>query len=130
MEIKCGCSSNCCCTNDNIKCDCDIIHEKEVNNVKSNLIDNTKIVSLVTLYKMFADQTRLKILLALEIERLCVCDISNVLNMTKSAVSHQLKVLRENNLVKFEKVGKNCYYTLADNHIKKLIDIALEHVEE
>lgn len=130
MENKCGCSENCCCTNDNAKCDCDIIHQEQVGNVKKNLLGNEKTIKLATLYKMFSDQTRLKILLSLEIERLCVCDIANVLNMTKSAVSHQLKVLRENNLVKFVKEGKNCYYSLADDHVKKLIEIALEHVME
>lgn len=130
MENKCCSSNTCCCTNDNAKCDCDIIHQNEVNKVKMNLLDNDKTIKLSNLYKMFSDQTRLKILLSLEIERLCVCDIANVLNMTKSAISHQLKVLRENNLIKFSKEGKNCYYSLADDHVKKLIDIALEHIME
>lgn len=111
-------------------CDCTIIHQKEVCEVKQKLLSTDEINDLVLLYKVFSDETRLKILLSLEIETLCVCDIANVLDMTKSAISHQLKVLREFNLVKFDKVGKSCYYSLADDHVKKLIDIALEHVEE
>lgn len=111
-------------------CDCNIIHHEQVGKVKESLLINHKINDMVLLYKMFSDETRLKILLSLEIEKLCVCDIANVLDMTKSAVSHQLRVLREVNLVKFEKVGKSSYYSLADDHVKKLIDIALEHVEE
>ncbi len=130
MKNKCGCGETCCCSVYNAKCDCDIIHKEQVDKVKKNLLNSNDTNDLVNLYKLFADQTRLKILLALEIEELCVCDISNVLNMTKSAVSHQLKVLRENNLIKFNKIGKNCYYTLADDHVKQVIDIALEHIKE
>ncbi len=128
---KCGCNNtSCCCMSDDIKCDCAILHHDSVEKVKNNIIDNDKITSIVNLYKVFSDQTRLKILLALEIEPLCVCDIANVLNMTKSAVSHQLKVLRESNLVTFDKKGKSSFYTLSDDHVKKLIDITIEHIEE
>ncbi len=130
MEKKCCGTNSCCCTNENIKCDCSIMHIEQVTNVKNNLIKEDKFSNLLNLYKLFSDQTRLKILLALEIEPLCVCDIANVLNMTKSAVSHQLKILRENNLITFDKKGKNCYYYLADDHVKKIIDIAIEHIEE
>ncbi len=129
MECKCG-IGECCCSNDNIKCDCAVIHFEEVKKVKENLLNIDKTNKLTNLYKLFSDTTRLRILLALEIEPLCVCDVANVLDMTKSAVSHQLKILRENNLVKFDKKGKSSYYSLADDHVKKIIDIALEHVEE
>lgn len=118
---------NCCCIN-KIQCDCDILHADAVNNVKNTIINDETILKLCNMYKILSDNTRLKICLALEIEKLCVCDIANVLNMTKSAVSHQLKVLRENNLVTFSKVGKNSYYELADEHVKQIIDITLEHV--
>ncbi|MFI3329279.1 MAG: metalloregulator ArsR/SmtB family transcription factor [bacterium] len=117
---------SCCCNN--IKCDCNILHHDAVENVKNNMIKKETIVKLNNLYKLFADETRLKIMLALEIESLCVCDIANVLDMTKSAVSHQLKVLRENNVVTFDKKGKSCYYKLADDHVKSLVDLALEHI--
>ncbi|MFI3329562.1 MAG: metalloregulator ArsR/SmtB family transcription factor [bacterium] len=119
-----------CCTDDKAKCDCAIIHHNQVENVRNNIFNDEKIIKLSNLYKVFSDQTRLNILLALEIETLCVCDIANVLNMTKSAVSHQLKILRENNLIKFDKKGKSCYYFLADEHVKKIIDIAVDHIEE
>ncbi len=125
-----SCKDKCCCNDDNIKCDCDIMHHAQVENVKNNILCTEKVNNLSNLYKVFSDQTRLKILLALEIESLCVCDIANVLNMTKSAVSHQLKVLRDNNLIKFDKKGKSCYYFLADDHVKKIIDLAIEHLEE
>lgn len=129
MTNKCCNGNDCCCTNDKIKCDCAIIHHEQVTKVKENLLDEQKTIKLVNFYKMLADQTRLKILLALEIEPLCVCDIANVLNMTKSAVSHQLKVLRENNLVSFDKEGKNSYYSLTDSCVKKIIETAIFHIE-
>ncbi|MFI3251909.1 MAG: metalloregulator ArsR/SmtB family transcription factor [bacterium] len=122
-------SSKCCCTNENAKCDCAIIHKTEVDNTKENMLNEEKISKVVSLHKVLADQTRMKILLALSIEQLCVCDIANVLDMTKSAVSHQLKVLRENNLIKFTKSGKNCYYSLTDSNVNKIIDITIEYIE-
>ena len=80
--------------------------------------------------KILSDSTRVKIVSILDKNELCVCDICNVLNMTKSAVSHQLKNLKEVNLVKSRKIGKEVWYTLADEHIKKLFEIALEHISE
>lgn len=123
---KCCCGESCCCTNDSIKCDCAIIHKEQVDNVNNNILNNENVNNLCELYKVFSDPTRLKILLALEIERLCVCDIANVLNMTKSAVSHQLKVLREKDLIKFDKEGKNSFYSLANDNIKEIIKVTLK----
>lgn len=132
MNCNCGCNCNtiCKCSKDNKCCDCSVINVEKVNKVKENIIDNNLNIKLSNIFKIFSDQTRLRILTALEIEELCVYDIANVLNMTKSTVSHQLKILRENNLVKFNKVGKTSYYSLADEHVKLIIDIALEHVNE
>ena len=88
------------------------------------------IFDLAEFFKVFADSTRMKILWALHESELCVCDIAVVLDMTKSAVSHQLKYLRDANLVKFRKEGKIVYYSLSDNHVKKIFEMALEHLEE
>ena len=85
---------------------------------------------LADFFKILSDSTRVKIVSILEANELCVCDICNVLNMTKSAVSHQLKNLREMNLVKCRKVGKEVWYALADDHVKKVFDVALEHIRE
>lgn len=80
-------------------------------------------------YRIFADPTRLKILFTIE-EPMCVCDIARVLGMTKSAVSHQLKVLRQSNLVRYKRSGKNIFYSLSDEHVKVIIEYALEHIKE
>ena len=82
------------------------------------------------IFKVFGDSTRTKILSALFEHELCVCDICAVVGMNKSAVSHQLKVLREAKLVKFRKNGKEVFYSLADNHIVMIYKMALEHVRE
>ena len=87
-------------------------------------------IALSTLYKMFADPTRIKLLHALERNELCVCDLAALLGMTKSAISHQLKALKLSDLVKFRKEGQNVYYSLADDHVKLIIDMGLEHINE
>ena len=80
-------------------------------------------------FHIFADPTRLKILFTIE-EPMCVCDIASVLGMTKSAVSHQLKILRQANLVRYRRSGKNIFYSLSDEHVKVIIEYALEHIKE
>ena len=80
--------------------------------------------------KILGDPTRLSILLSLDNEPLCVCDLAELLGMTKSAVSHQLKILRENNLVKYTRSGKNVIYSLADDHVRVIVEYALEHINE
>ncbi|MCL2230579.1 MAG: metalloregulator ArsR/SmtB family transcription factor [Treponema sp.] len=85
---------------------------------------------LADLYKMFADSTRVRILWALSNAELCVCDIAILLNMTKSAISHQLRALRLSNLVKYAKRGKEVYYSLADNHVKDIFEKGFEHIHE
>ena len=111
-------------TKDDILCDCNIIHEDTVEHVRSEIVSDDR------LFKVFGDGTRIKILSALNCHEMCVCDLAVILNMTKSATSHQLRVLRDNNLVKFSKKGKHAYYSLADNHVKEILDVALEHINE
>ncbi len=96
---------------------------------KAKLPTEDLLLELSDFYKIFADSTRLKILFTIE-EPMCVCDIASVLGMTKSAVSHQLKILRQSNLVRYRKSGKNVFYSLSDEHVKVIIEYALEHIKE
>lgn len=109
-------------------CDCNIIHEDMVKDVIKDMPDNFIFNNLADLFKLIGDTTRCKILFTLDKRKLCVCDIANVLNMTKSAVSHQLATLRRSGVVKCEKVSKEVYYTLDDEHIVKLFEVGLEHI--
>ena len=111
-------------------CDCDVIHEDIVNEVRSNLSTKEEYVELASLFKMFGDGTRVQILHALEQHEMCVCDLAVLLGLTKSAISHQLKSLRLAKLVKYRREGQNVYYSLADDHVKKMIDIGFEHLAE
>lgn len=111
-------------------CDCEVIHEQAVNEVKSKLLGDKIYPSLANLFKMFGDSTRIRILHALEQQELCVCDLAVLLNITKSAVSHQLKTLKLMNLVKFRRDGQMVFYSLADDHVKEIIDIGLNHLLE
>ena len=95
-----------------------------------NLIDNETIEEMAVLFKMFADSTRLKIMQSLLDNELNVCEIAHLLNMTHSAISHQLATLKMTNLVKSRKEGKTVYYSLADEHISSIIAIGKEHVME
>jgi len=114
----------------NFTCDCDVIHEDVVNEVKSKMQPKDEYIQLASLYKMFGDATRTQILHALEHHEMCVCDLAVLLGITKSAVSHQLKALRLSNLVKFRKEGQIVYYSLADDHVKLIIDMGMEHLSE
>ncbi len=113
-----------------LDCDCDAIHQKEVFLAKQKMLDEEKLLLVADFYKILSDSTRIKIVNLLEDNELCVCDIAYILNMTKSAVSHQLKNLREMNLIKSRKVGKEVWYSLADDHVKEVFDVSLEHVME
>ena len=115
---------------DDILCDCNIIHEDTVEHVRSEIVSDDRLSAMSKLFKVFGDGTRIKILSALNCHEMCVCDLAVILNMTKSATSHQLRVLRDNNLVKFSKKGKHAYYSLADDHVKEILDVALEHINE
>ena len=111
-------------------CDCGAIHQETVDYVKAAVASEHQLADMTKLFKVFGDSTRLNILAALNCHQMCVCDLAVLLDMTKSAVSHQLKVLRDNNLVKFEKKGKHVYYSLADEHVREILDVALEHINE
>lgn len=112
------------------KCDCNFIHEEVVDKVKGKMPEDEKLYDLAELFKVFGDTTRIKILYALFEEEMCVCDIADLLNMTQSAISHQLRVLKQARLVKFRKEGKTVYYSLDDNHINQIFDCGLCHIEE
>jgi ArsR family transcriptional regulator len=111
-------------------CDCDVIHEEVVNQVSALMPEDKDFYDLANLYKMFSDNTRLKILWALSCKQMCVCDLAFLLGITKSAVSHQLKLLRISNLVKYEKQGKIVFYSLADRHVKDIFKKGFEHIKE
>lgn len=111
-------------------CDCEIVHEEVVQAVRGSALDKETYISLATLFKLFGDSTRLQILHALEQHELCVCDLAALLGVTKSAVSHQLKSLRLARLVKYRREGQNAYYSLADEHVKKILDMGYEHISE
>ena len=106
------------------------INQKKVNSVKDQMYDDSVFTSLSETFKVLGDKTRTRILYALSKEELCVCDISAVLNMSMSAVSHQLRPLRNMRLVRYRKKGKEVYYSLNDEHIVKLLKITYDHVKE
>lgn len=107
-----------------------LFDERIVNEAKEKMIKDEEIYDISDFFKLFGDSTRLKIIWALDKNRLSVGDICNVLNITKSAASHQLNLLKSNKIVKFERVGKNIFYTLDDDHVSKLIETAREHLRE
>ena len=110
-------------------CDCNIIHKEAVNKVLNKMPDENTFNHLAYLFKLIGDTTRCRILFALDQDEMCVCDLANVLNMTKSSVSHQLATLRRSGIVKCRRSGKEVYYTLDDDHIVKLFEIGLEHIK-
>ena len=109
-------------------CDCEMIHREVVEDTRKKMCPEGEYQHLATLFKMFGDGTRVRILHALEQNELCVCDLAALLGMTKSAVSHQLKALRLANLVKFRRDGQVIYYALADDHVKDILDIGFDHI--
>ena len=112
------------------KCEVTLIHEDNVKKAINELPDDELIVDLSDMFKIFGDQTRVKILMALESGELCVCDIAAVMNMSQSAISHQLRVLKQSNIVKTRRQGKVVYYSISDDHVKEIFDIAMVHVQE
>jgi len=115
---------------DSDRCDCNVIHENVVLNVKEKMPDEEKLYDLAELFKVFGDTTRVKILFALFSSEMCVCDIAALLNMTQSAVSHQLRILKQSRLVKNRRDGKVVYYSLDDNHIQQIFNQGLDHINE
>ncbi len=115
---------------DKDRCEAIIIHEDKIKEVQKHLLDQHKLEGVSMIFKLLSDPTRIKILYALEKQELCVCDLSIVLDMTQSAVSHQLKLLRMNQLVRHRKEGKTVFYSLDDEHVHLIFNQALAHVSE
>ena len=112
------------------KSDCEPINPDIVKKVMPDMPDVRKLYDLSDFFKVMGDSTRIRLLWALEEAEMCVNDLAVLLDMTKSAVSHQLKILRTAKLVRSEKRGKNVYYALNDHHVKVILEMALEHVKE
>lgn len=113
-----------------VNCDDECIHNDIVNEVIAKLPDEELLYDVAELFKVFGDSTRVRIICALFESEMCVCDIATVLNMTQSAISHQLRVLKQARLVKYRRDGKTVYYSLADDHIQNIFDQAFEHIME
>ena len=111
-------------------CDCEVLHEDIVDQVKKRMPADEDIYDLSDFFKVLGDSTRMKIIWALDESEMCVCDIAVLLNMTKSAISHQLRALRNANLVKFRRDGKEVYYSLKDKHVRDIYEIGMEHIKE
>ena len=111
-------------------CECEEVHSELILEKKESMPDDTTLYNLADFFKIFGDSTRMRILFAIDGAPLCVCDIAALLGMTKSAVSHQLKILRQSDLITYKKSGKNVFYTLADDHVRDIIEKALEHIKE
>ncbi len=110
-------------------CDCNVIHQDIVDKISKDMLTDDLFYKIADFYKILGDTTRMKILYALDKGEMCVCDIANVLSMSKSSISHQLGTLRRSGIVRCRKVGKEVYYMLDDDHIKKVIEIGIEHIE-
>ena len=115
---------------ENKRSDCEATHLEIVEKVKPNMPGMNMLYDLSDFFKVMGDSTRIQLLWALEESDMCVNDLAVLLNMTKSAVSHQLKVLKTAKLVRSEKNGKNVYYSLNDHHVKMILEKALEHINE
>ena len=111
-------------------CECDEVHSDVLKIKRESMPSEAEIYDLADFFKIFGDSTRMNILFAIDGEPMCVCDIAELLGMTKSAVSHQLKILRQSDLIVYRKVGKNVFYTLADDHVRDIIEKALDHIKE
>jgi len=111
---------------------CQVFHvdEEKVQRLKERMMGEYKAITLSEIFKALGDPTRVKILYVLRENELCVCDIATLLGMTVSAISHQLRLLRNLKIVKHRKEGKMVYYSLDDEHIRKLLDTGMEHAEE
>jgi len=111
---------------------CDIyeVHEDLLRIVRETIPEETELYDLAELFKVFGDSTRIRILFVLFEAEVCVCDLAKALNMTQSAISHQLRILKQNKLVKNRREGKSIFYSLADDHVRTIIAQGREHIEE
>ena len=115
----------------NVEC-CDFIHAHEelVEKVRRELPGEDTLYDLTELFRIFGDSTRIKILYALHDNELCVQDIANAVQLSQSAVSHQLRVLKDSKLVRFRREGKTVYYALDDDHVRSILSLGMDHIEE
>ena len=111
-------------------CDCDVIHADVVNAVKLKMPSPGEVANLSVFFKLLGDGTRTRIIWALDESEMCVCDLAALLGMTKSAISHQLSLLRRENLVKNRKDGRVVYYSLADKHVQLVFEMGRDHIQE
>ena len=116
--------------NDVERCEYMHVHEDIVAQVKQSMPDEEVLYDLAELFKIFGDSTRIKILYVLSESEMCVCDIAQLLGMTQSAISHQLRALKQSKLVKYRREGKTIFYSLADGHVRTILDQGMEHVAE
>lgn len=111
-------------------CDYVCLHEDVVKQVFQSMPNDDELIDLAELFKIFSDSTRIKILYSLLISEMCVCDIATLLEMSQSAISHQLRILKQSGLVKYRRDGKTIFYSLSDSHVSTIINQGMEHVQE
>lgn len=111
-------------------CEEEELHLQTLEKSRERMPESEEIYDLSDFFKILGDSTRVSILFAIDGEPMCVCDIASLLSMTKSAVSHQLKILRRADLVTYKRSGKNVFYSLADDHVRDIIEKALDHIKE
>ena len=111
-------------------CDYMHVHADILNQVHSDMPDEESLFDLSELFKLFGDSTRIRILYCLFESEMCVCDIATLLKMTQSAISHQLRLLKNSKLVKYRRSGKSVFYSLADDHVRTIINQGMEHIKE
>ena len=111
-------------------CETEEVHEELLKIVREKLPPEEDLLDLAELFKVFGDSTRIRILFVLFEAEVCVCDLAQALNMTQSAISHQLKILKSSKLVKSRREGKSVFYSLADEHVRTIVSQGMEHIEE
>lgn len=111
-------------------CECIHVHEDFVKKINHEMPAEEELYDLADFFKVFGDSTRIKILYVLLCSEMCVCDIAQILGMTQSAISHQLRMLRQMNLVRTRREGKTVFYSLSDGHISNILSQGMEHIEE
>jgi ArsR family transcriptional regulator len=111
-------------------CESTEIHQDLLDIVEATMPEETELYDLAELFKVFGDSTRIRILFVLFEAEVCVCDLAETLHMTQSAISHQLRILKQSKLVKSRREGKSIFYSLADDHVRSIIDQGREHIEE
>ncbi len=112
------------------RCDYSYVHQEIVDKVERTMPEDEILYDLAELFKIFGDSTRIKILYVLFESEMCVCDIAKLLGMTQSAISHQLRALKQSKLVKYRREGKTVFYSLADGHVRTILGQGMEHIAE